>query len=240
MREFDVPLKEHDWAQKCCVDVKNIDSSKNLNGRCPLEISEGHTQDISTFIFHLWEPIWYFKNCKAPENPWQPEKWVGFENSTGDEMCYYINTEEKNPKYLTRSVIRTRCRHNIIEKQYTNEELKQVPELNGIELGFTNSSNDTISGYLDEIIPDHDKVSRYKEPENKINDSVMEISEDNSKDTQVDANSKYDVFSEYGEHKGIGDYEPDIKETIPLQDQVYPHSIFDDLYNQLELDKDDS
>ena len=58
MRAFDVPLKEHDWSQKWCVDVKNIASYKNLNGKCPLEISEGHIQVISKFIFHLWETIW--------------------------------------------------------------------------------------------------------------------------------------------------------------------------------------
>ena len=46
MREFDIPLKERDWSQKWCVDVQNIASFKKLNGRFPLEISEGHTQDI--------------------------------------------------------------------------------------------------------------------------------------------------------------------------------------------------
>ena len=55
--EFDVPLKEHDCSQKLCVDVHNIDSSKNIDVRFPLEISEGHTQEISKFRFHLWEPI---------------------------------------------------------------------------------------------------------------------------------------------------------------------------------------
>ena len=71
-RELDVPLKEHNWAQKCCVDVHNIVSSKNLNGMFPLEIIEGTTQDISEFRFHLCEPFWYFKKCKAIETPWQP------------------------------------------------------------------------------------------------------------------------------------------------------------------------
>ena len=90
--EFDVPLKEHDWGQKWCVDVQNIAYSKNLNGRCLLEISEGHTQDISKFRFHLCEPIFYFKKFKAPEKYWQPAIWMGFAHSTGYEMCYYIKT----------------------------------------------------------------------------------------------------------------------------------------------------
>ena len=45
-REFDVPLKEHDWAQKWCDDVQNIASSKKINSRCLLESNEGHTQDV--------------------------------------------------------------------------------------------------------------------------------------------------------------------------------------------------
>ena len=91
IRAFDIPLKKHDWSQKQCVDVHNIDYSKNINGRCLLEMSEGNTQENLKFGFHLWEPIWYFNNCKAPENHWQTEIWMGFEHSTGYEMCHYIN-----------------------------------------------------------------------------------------------------------------------------------------------------
>ena len=91
--------------------MQNIDSSKNLNLRCPLEISEGHTQEISKFRFHLWEPIWCFKKSKAPENHWQPEIWIGFAHPTGDEIFYYIKIEEEKPKYITRSVIRTILRN---------------------------------------------------------------------------------------------------------------------------------
>ena len=70
-RAFDVPLKEHDLTHKWCVDVYNIASDKHCNGRCPLEISEGHTQDMSKLRFYLWGSIHYFKTCKAPENPRQ-------------------------------------------------------------------------------------------------------------------------------------------------------------------------
>ena len=44
MSAFDVPPKEHYWAHTCCVDVQNIASSKNINGRYPLEMSEGNTR----------------------------------------------------------------------------------------------------------------------------------------------------------------------------------------------------
>ena len=38
MRDFEVPLKEHYWSQKYCVDVHNIASSKNSNGGFPLKL----------------------------------------------------------------------------------------------------------------------------------------------------------------------------------------------------------
>ena len=46
MRAFDVSLTEKNWAQEWCVDLHNIYSSKNISGRCTLEISEGNTKDI--------------------------------------------------------------------------------------------------------------------------------------------------------------------------------------------------
>ena len=53
----------------------------------------------------------------------------------------------------------TRCRNIGTYKEYTNEDPNQVPELTEMELVFLKSSNDIIYGYLDEITPDHDKVS---------------------------------------------------------------------------------
>ena len=111
MTAFDVPFKEQYGAQIWCVDVKNMDSSKKLNWRCLIENREGNTQDISIFISYLWEPIWYFNKCKAPEYYWQSSRWMGFAHSTVYEIWNYINTEHKNPKYLNRSVIHTWRRH---------------------------------------------------------------------------------------------------------------------------------
>ena len=58
-----------------------------------------------------------------------------------------------------------------------------------MELIFFNSSNDIISGDLDENPPDRDKVSGEVEQEKKINDSDIEISEDGGEDSEVDENS---------------------------------------------------
>ena len=75
--------------------MHNIASYKKINRRCSLEISELNTQDISKFISHLWETIWYFRKCNIQENPSQPAIRMGFAHSNGDEMCYDIKTEKK-------------------------------------------------------------------------------------------------------------------------------------------------
>ena len=67
----------------------------------------------------------------------------------------------------------------------------------------------------------------------------MEISEDDGKGKEVDANMEYDECSESGYNEGFDNDEPDLEETIPLEDQGYPNSIVDYLYNQLEVEKDD-
>ena len=75
-------------------------------------------------------------------------------------------------------------------------------------LGFLNYSNDTIYWDLDEIPPDHNKVSGYIEPETKINDSDMEISEDAGKDTEEDEKKSYDAWSDSRDHEGFNNDEP--------------------------------
>ena len=68
MQEFKVPLRKHDWCQKCCVDVHNILAHRNLGWRTPMKVSSGHTPDISVFCFHIWEPIWYYvATLKSPQ-----------------------------------------------------------------------------------------------------------------------------------------------------------------------------
>ena len=49
MKAFNVPLGEHDWAQKWCCDCHNAAASKRVDWHAPLTISEGHTNDISKF-----------------------------------------------------------------------------------------------------------------------------------------------------------------------------------------------
>ena len=100
---------------------------EKLGWKSPLVASSGNTQDTSKFRFHIWEPILYFKPCKASENPWKKAQWLGFAQNSGNEMCYYIKTEEKKPKYLICSIICTRRNFIGTDKEYTNEDHTQLP-----------------------------------------------------------------------------------------------------------------
>ena len=92
-----------------------------------------------------------------------------------------------------------------------------MPEINATELCFLKSSNDITVGGLDEIPHDCDEFSGEIEPKKKGNDSDMEISEDDGKDTEEYADSKSDVFSDYREHEGFDNNEPDHQKSKDIQ-----------------------
>lgn len=127
MREFNVPLSRHHWAQKWCCDVHNIAANRNLEWRSAKERKTGHTPDISMFRFHIWEPIWYYvPHTKQPENSLKKARWLGFAHSSGDAMTYFIETENEDKKkrnvILVRSIIRTRRKHIGTKEEYVNED----------------------------------------------------------------------------------------------------------------------
>ena len=104
----------------------------------------------------MWEPIWYFKKCKTPENTWQPEICIRFSHSIGDEMCYSIKTEEKN---LSNSPYHSSVLDSgkIVQTRITPMK-NQIYRQNSMALSLIFSTQ------LDEILPDIDKVSEEIEP----------------------------------------------------------------------------
>ena len=127
MREFNVPLSRHHWAQKWCCDVHNVAANQKLDWRSAKERKTGYTPDISMFRFHLWEPIWYYvPHTKQPENSLKKARWLGFAHSSGDAMTYFIETEPEKKgqraQILVRSIIKS-CRQNIGSPvEYVNDE----------------------------------------------------------------------------------------------------------------------
>ena len=90
-----------------------------------MEVSSGHTPDISMFRFHFYEPIWYFvPKIKSPKNNLLKARFLALAESAGDAMTYYILTEPNPPerrKVLMRSVIRTRRENIGCQKEFVND-----------------------------------------------------------------------------------------------------------------------
>jgi hypothetical protein len=53
MRQFNGPMKKHDWVQKWCCEVHNHVANRKNGRRTPLELSQGYTPDIPNFVFIL-------------------------------------------------------------------------------------------------------------------------------------------------------------------------------------------
>eukprot|EP00957_Ditylum_brightwellii_P113679 8667339-Ditylum_brightwellii.AAC.1 len=109
-----------------------------------MDVTVGHTQDISSFRFHRWEPIWHYKKYKTPEDLWKRGRWMGFAHNAGDAMTYYIKTKEPPCRYLIRSVICTRQKHVGMEREHVNDDSFFKPELKEIDLDFFNKDDEVI------------------------------------------------------------------------------------------------
>jgi hypothetical protein len=121
MREFNVPLSRHHWAQKWCCDVHNIAANRKLDWKSAKERKTGYTPDISMFLFHLWEPY-----TKQPENSLKKARWLGIAHSTGDAMTYFIETERdetsKRNVILVWSIIKTRRKNIGTATEFVNDD----------------------------------------------------------------------------------------------------------------------
>jgi hypothetical protein len=158
MREFRVPLTEHDWAQKWCCDVHNAASSRKLNWLSPNTVADGHTCDISKFRFHIWEPIWYYEASKAPQSPWRKGRWLGFADSVGDHLTYFIKTERSSEEgrnvVLIRNIIYTRRKHVGTEREHVNDDIDMADFTLDNRVshrdGYCDESGETINDELEE------------------------------------------------------------------------------------------
>eukprot|EP00957_Ditylum_brightwellii_P119232 9096004-Ditylum_brightwellii.AAC.1 len=84
---------------------------------------------------------------------------MGFAHNAGDDMTYYIKTEELPFKYLIRSAICTRQRHVGTEREHVDEDSSLQPELREIELDFLNKDDEVI---LDDTIGEAEKKGEYE------------------------------------------------------------------------------
>eukprot|EP00957_Ditylum_brightwellii_P022949 1731998-Ditylum_brightwellii.AAC.1 len=125
--------------------MHNIAAPKKLEWKSPMEVSEGHTQDISEFRFHIWEPVWYYKKYKAPNiNHGKRQGGWDFSTTHWDNMTYYIKTEEKKLQYLIHSIVCSHQKRPRTNWEYLNDGASQQEEPKAIELHFINQYDDLI------------------------------------------------------------------------------------------------
>ena len=122
MRSFDTPGELWNWCAKHCCQINNVIFCKSLNWRNPWEISTGATPDISKFIFHFYEPLWYFARVKTPKNNMLKARYLAIDKSCGDAFTYYILTEPDKGcrQILIQSVYKTRRKHIGTTTEYVN------------------------------------------------------------------------------------------------------------------------
>ena len=125
LRQFEAPEGLANWCALYMSQVNNYTSRESLSWQTPMEVSSGHTPDISMFRFHFYEPIWYFvPKIKSPKNNLLKARFLALAESAGDAMTYYILTEPNPPerrKVLMRSVIRTRRENIGSQTEFVND-----------------------------------------------------------------------------------------------------------------------
>ena len=129
MKKFDVPLSRHGWCQLHCANIRNHLASRKLGWKTPTEKLLGDTPDISKFRFHFWEPIEYWEPAKQPDSGWKKGRFLGIDESSGDDMTFFIETEKDSGEgknvILTRSNVRTRYMNEVLPSGETESESSQ-------------------------------------------------------------------------------------------------------------------
>eukprot|EP00957_Ditylum_brightwellii_P059038 4477544-Ditylum_brightwellii.AAC.1 len=95
--------------------------------------------------FHFYETIWFYQKSKVSSDPWKKARWLGFAKNSGDEMMYYIKTEEDKPRYLVCLIITSQRKNVGTDKEYVNEDQTQQSELKDIELDFLNLKEEVMT-----------------------------------------------------------------------------------------------
>eukprot|EP00980_Cylindrotheca_fusiformis_P010182 scaffold2267_cov92-Cylindrotheca_fusiformis.AAC.1 len=224
-RAFKVPHKYHNWTQRWCCDVHNIAANRKLGWRSPNEVHHGYTPDISTFRFHIWEPIWYFeKRAKAPIDSWKKGRWMGFAHQCGDAFTYWIRTEKEGngqDVFLKRRIVKTRRKNIGLPTEYVNDNLTSstfmLLDRNFEQISDQLTPDGLESGEL-ETIPEHSQLE-----DESIHESV---------EAQVDESITDQDNVQMGE---------DLEALYPGEQPILDEILNDDLtdmYNQFQIEDD--
>ena len=90
-----VPRCLWDYGLRWVCDIQNRTSntSRGLDGRCPLERITGESVDISEYLdFGFFDRVWYKENAGLGET--KMGRWLGVSHRVGSLMSYWVLTEE--------------------------------------------------------------------------------------------------------------------------------------------------
>ena len=113
MVQKNVPQRLWDYGLQWVCDIQNrtSNSSRGLEGRCPLERITGETVDISEYLdFGFYDWVWYRENAGLGET--KLGRWLGVSHRVGTLMSFWIITG--TGKVLSRTTV----------QRVTNLELK--------------------------------------------------------------------------------------------------------------------
>jgi hypothetical protein len=99
-----VPQRLWDYGLQWVCDIQNrtSNSSRGLDGRCPLERITGETVDISEYLdFGFYDWIWYRENAGLGET--KIGRWLGVSHRIGTLMSFWVLTS--SGKVLSRTTV---------------------------------------------------------------------------------------------------------------------------------------
>ena len=112
------------YALKYVSYLYNHTSNEKLKWKTPIEKAFGNTPDISSLLeFYFYQPIYYYEKdaTSFPESKEHYGHWLGISENCGDEMTYYVLTNEG--QVISRSVLRP------AEDKKNPNKRKEEPEL---------------------------------------------------------------------------------------------------------------
>ena len=99
-----VPQRLWDYGLQWVCDIQNrtSNSSRGLDGRCPLERITGETVDISEYLdFGFYDWVWYRENAGLGET--KVGRWLGVSHRVGTLMSFWVLTS--SGKVLSRTTV---------------------------------------------------------------------------------------------------------------------------------------
>ena len=226
MRAFDAPLNRHGWCQQWCARVRNSLASRKLGWRTPEEKLTGDTPDISVFRFHFWQEIEYYNSsAKNPSDGWCDGRFLGINDSAGDDMTYFIEVKSPSgrPTVITRSNVRAKILHDTINTTVSpsGENVAPVTPLDITPENVVHSEdadiedNDQQSSNANEEEGEMQNTNRIYQP-NQYNDELEITFEDEALQKEE---SSDDQDETYFQDDALVDQQ--IQDTIESDEQDY-------------------